>query len=139
MTLRERLLPFCLLLFFVLLLVSCGYELAQAKESHAPYLILRQAFVFDYAEQLPYTPLREMCWHDVSGYCDVPLTDAYVLYTLVDGNERVINGQVIHEQVSYVMHSNEGCFVWKMLPELGSDGQPHVESAYWIECDHETS
>lgn len=97
----------------------------QALEDYR-YLVIRQTYVFERGDELPYEVIRPMAYDDALGYIDIPIENAYREYVVVD---------LLTGNYAEVMASDCGCFAQWLMPEMGSDGQSHFASADWIQCD----
>lgn len=108
----------CVLLLF-------AYD-AFAQGQSFRYLVIRQAYIFERGNELPYEVIRPMAYDDRLGYVDMPIVNAHRAYIVVD---------LLRGNYAEVMESDSGCYVTWLLPEIGSDGQPHFASAEWILCE----
>lgn len=117
-----------LVLVGIVLLFACyaAFYAGAAQGQSYRYLVLRQAFVFERGDELPYEAIRPMAYDDVLGYVDIPIVNAYRAYVVVDLDTGLY---------AEVMHSDSGCFAMWMRPEIGMDNHPHINTAEWIVCE----
>ncbi len=111
----------------IALSVAAPIPIAAPVRDERYVLIANSAYGFHWLNDVPFTPIKKMCWNNAQGWCDQNFSRSRYLGSLVDRQAGIV--------FEIRMTKSKDFFVWGFSKYRGVDGNPHPIYLQWVTVD----